>query len=151
MDRYHIYLILHFVGILMVFMAFGSMIARSALQPDNVSWRKFGSILSGIGLVLILLGGFGMLARLNLGFPGWAIIKTVIWVALGAMTAIINKKPQAAKPLWFITLILGILAVLTVTFKPLADVGVKPHRPDPVGEVQDALENAGDAIKDATN
>lgn len=144
MISYNIYLIVHFLGILMVFLAFGSMIARSALQPDNVSWRKFGAITSGIGLFLILLGGFGMLARLHLGVPGWAFIKLFVWLALGAMTALINKKPQAAKPLWYITLALGIAAVVTVTYKPLEDVGIKPSSPD----AEEQIEQAADQIKE---
>ncbi len=145
---YQIYLILHFTGILLVFLAFGSMIARSALQPGNVAWRKFGGITSGIGLVLILVGGFGMLARLHLGAPGWAMMNTGIWLALGVMTALINKKPQAAKPLWFVTLALGIAAVVTVTYKPLADVGIK-HSSSVEKQVEEALDQAKEKIQDA--
>lgn len=147
-DRLIIYLILHFTGILLVFLAFGSMIARSALQPDNVPWRKFGGMMSGIGLLLILVGGFGMLARMHLGLPGWAIIKLVIWLALGAMTALINKKPKASKPLWFITLLLGVAAVLTVIFKPLADVGIKQGGGDEA-PVEHAIDAAQQQINDA--
>lgn len=148
---YQVYLIMHFTGVLLVFLAFGSMIARSALQPDNVSWRKFGGIASGVGLVFLLVGGFGLLAKFNYGVPGWAIIKFVIWLALGAMTAFINKKPQCAKSLWYVALALGIAAVVTVTYKPLADVGVKPHRPDPVGEIEGVMDDASKTLQDATN
>ena len=49
------------------------------------------SIGHGIGLLLILLGGFGMQAKMKdvyqavygSGFPTWLIIKIVIWLALG--------------------------------------------------------------------
>ncbi|MEO0795408.1 MAG: hypothetical protein AAFX93_09610 [Verrucomicrobiota bacterium] len=119
-----VYYILHFAGVLLVFLGFGSLIARAALQPDNVAWRKFGSIASGVGLFFILLGGFGILGRLGWGFPAWAIIKFVIWLALGAMTAFINKKPQAALPLWWVTFLLGLLAVITCVYKPFAAVNV---------------------------
>ncbi len=148
---YRFYLVMHFVGILLVFLAFGSMIARSALQPDNVSWRKFGGITSGVGLLFLLVGGFGLLAKFNYGFPGWAMIKFAIWLALGAMTAVINKKPQAAKGLWWTVLVLGFAAVLTVTFKPLSNVGIKPHRDDSAGQVEEAVNSAQSAVEDAAN
>ncbi|WP_309399748.1 hypothetical protein [Cerasicoccus maritimus] len=146
---YRFYLVMHFAGILLVFLAFGSMIARSALQPDNVSWRKFGSITSGVGLLFLLVGGFGLLAKFNYGFPGWAMVKFVIWLALGALTAIINKKPHAAKGLWWTVFVLGFAAVLTVTFKPLSGVGIKPHRPEPVGQVEEAVNSSKDAMENA--
>lgn len=148
---YRFYLVMHFAGILLVFLAFGSMVARSALQPDNVAWRKFGSITSGVGMLFLLVGGFGLLAKYNWGFPGWAMIKFAIWLALGALTAIINKKPQAAKGLWWTVFVLGFAAVLTVTFKPLSDVGIKPHRADPIGELQEAVDSAKDTLEDASN
>ncbi|GHC07931.1 hypothetical protein [Cerasicoccus arenae] len=118
-----IYYLLHFAGILLVFLGYGSLIARAALQPDNVSWRKFGAIASGVGLFFILLGGFGILGRMGWGFPGWAMIKLGVWLALGAMTAFISRKPQMAMPLWWVTFGLGLIAVLTVIYKPLASVG----------------------------
>jgi len=121
---YQIYQIIHFAGIFLVMLAFGSMVARSALQPDNAAWRKFGGIASGAGLFLILLGGFGMLARLGLGLPGWAMIKLVIWVALGAMTALINRKPDLSKVWWWVTFALGMAAAIVVIYKPLANVGI---------------------------
>jgi len=74
-------------------------------------------------LFLILLGGFGMLARLGLGLPGWAIIKLLIWVALGAMTALINRQPKMSKLWWWVTFALGMGSVFTVIYKPLANVG----------------------------
>ncbi|WP_309384267.1 hypothetical protein [Cerasicoccus frondis] len=148
---YRFYLVMHFAGILLVFLAFGSMVARSALKPDNTSWRKFGAITSGVGLLFLLVGGFGLLAKFNYGFPGWAMIKFAIWLALGAMTALINKKPQAAKSLWWTVFVLGFAAVLTVTFKPLSDLGVKPHRPDPVGQVEDAVDSAQDSLEAAAH
>jgi len=111
MDANKIYLLLHLVGVMMTFIGFGALIARATLAPDHVGVRKLGSITSGIGLFLILLGGFGMLARLyDNQFFWWVIVKIVIWVALGGLTAVVNRQPKLSKPLFFVIIILGAIA-----------------------------------------
>ncbi|MGJ3243711.1 MAG: hypothetical protein ACFE0O_12270 [Opitutales bacterium] len=119
MSRVLIYQLIHLSGVLMVFLSFGALIARAWLQPENIKLRKFGGIVSGIGLFLILLGGFGLLARVygNEWYP-WVIVKLVVWLLLGAMLAFINRKPQLA-PVWFwTTLVLGFVSVSMVYIKP---------------------------------
>ena len=56
------YQVLHIVGISMVFLGYGALLARSMAAPENVSVRKLGSITSGIGLLLILVAGFSLVA-----------------------------------------------------------------------------------------
>lgn len=119
MSRVLIYQLIHAAGILMVFLSFGALIARAWLQPENRKLRKFGAIVSGIGLFLILLGGFGLLARIyaNEWHP-WVIVKLIVWFLLGGMLALVNRKPQLA-PVWFwSTLVLGLVSVSMVYIKP---------------------------------
>ena len=59
------YKLLHMVGIMMVFLGFGALVARAMMSSDHVGARKFGGIVSGIGLVLLILGGFGMQVKLK--------------------------------------------------------------------------------------
>ena len=116
--RAQIYQIIHLVGVFMVFLSYGGMIVRSAVGSDNKDIRRLGAMTSGIGLVLILVGGFGLLAKLQFGWPGWVIVKIVVWVLLGAMIAIINRKPQYSQYSWWGTILLGLVALLMVILKP---------------------------------
>lgn len=114
-----VYYSIHIFGVVLVFMSYGMLIARGMLDTDNKSLRKFGAIMSGIGLFLILLGGFGLLARVyaNQWHP-WVIIKLITWVVLGGMIALINRKPQMGKVWFYSILILGLINILSAYFKP---------------------------------
>lgn len=116
--RTQIYQVLHFLGIFMIFLGYGGLIVRAVTDPANKRLRKLGAITSGIGLFLVLLGGFGLLARLGYGWPLWILVKVVIWVALGALIAVINRKPELSGTTWWGTLLLGLVAILMVVFKP---------------------------------
>lgn len=116
--RTQIYQVLHFLGIFMIFLGYGGLIVRSLTAGDDTRLRKLGAITSGIGLFLVLLGGFGLLARLGYGWPVWILVKVVIWFALGFLIMLINRKSQLAGFSWWSTLALGLIAILMVVFKP---------------------------------
>lgn len=110
-----IYQVLHAVGILMVFLGYGALLARSMAAPGNVSVRKLGSITSGIGLLLILIAGFAMISKFGYSFTApWLIVKMLVWLALGGLIVLINRKPQLAVLLWWLLLALGATAVIMV-------------------------------------
>lgn len=77
--------------------------------------RKLGSITSGIGLTLILVAGFGLISKLGHSFTDtWILVKFVIWLILGALVALINRKPQLAMLLWCLLIALGAIAAIMV-------------------------------------
>ena len=85
---------------------------------DAGSSRKLGMISHGIALVLLLVAGFGMQAKLQIGFPGWLIAKVVLWLFFGAMPVLAKKgvlKPTAA---WALAVVFGAAAVLLGVTKP---------------------------------
>jgi hypothetical protein len=109
------YQVLHIVGISMLFLGYGALLARSMAAPDNGSVRKLGSITSGIGLVLILVAGFGLISKIGYSFTApWLIVKMVIWLLLGGMIVLINRRPQMAVMLWWLLIVLGALAAIMV-------------------------------------
>lgn len=112
------YKLIHLLGVLMVFLAFGGLIGRSLLGVDGVRLKKLAGITSGIGLILVLVGGFGLLGKLGYGFPGWAVVKLVIWFVFGGLIAVANRKPSLAIPLWWGVLVLGLLAACLALWKP---------------------------------
>lgn len=128
MNKIQLYLLLHFSGILLVFFAYGSLVTRAlliraaganTLPASSLGGKKLGAIVSGIGLLLILVSGFGMISVMKLGWPLWIIIKIVIWVLLGSLVGILNRKPNLSPLMWLLTLLLGLAAVATVVLKPI--------------------------------
>ncbi|MGE9291813.1 MAG: hypothetical protein ACQKBT_12515 [Puniceicoccales bacterium] len=104
------YLFLHLLGAFILILGYGALLARAVLAPDHKPLRVWGSIISGLGLLMILVGGFGMQAKMGLGWPTWLIIKIVIWLLLGAALSLINKKPALNKLLWAAVIVLAGLA-----------------------------------------
>ena len=113
-----IYKIIHLTGILMLFLALGSLICRSRLDGRDYVFRKIGGITSGIGLLMALIGGFGLLAKMKLGFPPWVVGKIIIWIIFGGLIAFINRRPNMAMVNWFFVIFLGILAAFLAIVKP---------------------------------
>ena len=111
------YSLLHITGILMVFIGYGSLIGLALSKVENPGVKKLGAITSGIGLTLLFVAGFGLIAKLGYSYSStWVIVKIFIWVLLGSLIAFINRKPEWAKLLWWITLLLGFIAVLMIYF-----------------------------------
>jgi len=122
MISYQIYKLIHFFGIFTVLIALGVTCfhaARGGTRADN-PFRRAIAIAHGGGLFLLLLGGFGMLARLGLvqGLPGWIMAKLGIWVILGAAIALPYRSRGIARPLLWTLPLLGVLAAYFALYKP---------------------------------
>jgi hypothetical protein len=122
MISYGIYRLVHILGILILFLALGGLSIHAAHGAGDEARRKRRLVMMthGVGLFVILLGGFGMLARLgiNAGFPGWIWTKLAIWVLLGALVALPLRFPVLARPLWLIVPLLGTTAAYMAFYKP---------------------------------
>ena len=122
MIPYEFYRVLHFTGIFLTLMSLGPIGAHmiNGGTRDNFASRKWTGMLHGIGLTLIVLGGFGMLIRAYAGlpFPTWIYFKLVVWLGLGAMPALFYKLPGKAKLLWWLTLSLAVIGAMIALFKP---------------------------------
>ncbi len=113
-----VYKVIHLAGVMMVFLGFGGLIVRGLLDQDNKKLRALGSATSGIGLLLLLVSGFGMVARYGFSYvDAWLIVKYAIWLALGALTTVANKKPELGVRLWWGILVLGIVAAISGVYK----------------------------------
>jgi uncharacterized membrane protein SirB2 len=93
------YKIIHVVSIVLFFSTY----AAAVVKPGSI---KFEKILSGVAILLILVSGFGLLARLNVpmgaAWPLWVKVKLSIWIFIGALGHMVLKRfPKAAgKFLW---------------------------------------------------
>ena len=116
---YEIYKIIHLLGLTMVVLSLGGIIvhAINGGTKSTNAFRKGAVITHGVGLLLLLVAGFGMLARLGIhSFPGWVVGKLVIWLTLGAFVGLAYKQKLARK-LWFIIPVLVVLAATLAIFK----------------------------------
>lgn len=115
------YKVLHIAGFIGVFMALGGAIFHTISGGTRESgWRKGAAWLHGIGMLFVLVAGFGMLARLGIHWPwpGWIWAKVVIWFFLGAALTLAYKKPGLAKVLWYGLPLVGVLAAYLALYKP---------------------------------
>ena len=113
------YKVLHIFGVLLTFTALGGMTLRAlAGSRDKGTGGKLAGITHGVALLLILVSGFGLLAKLGYGFPTWVLVKIVIWLLIGAAVVLIRRLPQHATIFWFALPILGACAASLAIFKP---------------------------------
>lgn len=108
------YKVIHILSIMLLFTALGGMLAGAD--------RKRAGMTHGIALILILVSGFGALARIGLSNPGiwpmWLWLKALIWIALGGVIVLIRRAPRSAPLLWWVLPLLGGLAGYLALFKP---------------------------------
>jgi hypothetical protein len=117
---YQVYKILHLLGLTLVVLSLGGIIVHAINGGTKATnaFRKGAVITHGVGLLLLLVAGFGMLARLGIhSFPGWVVGKVVIWLALGAFVAF-GYKQHLAKKLWFAVPVLVVVAATLAITKP---------------------------------
>ena len=80
--------------------------------------RKLVASLRGLCLLMMVLAGFAMLGIGHLGFPVWAMGKTVLWLTLGVGLALARKYEAAPSRLLTFGLAVGFFAAALALFKP---------------------------------
>jgi hypothetical protein len=118
---YEFYKVLHILGLALVVLSLGGIIHHviNGGTKQSDAFRKGTMITHGVGLVLLVVAGFGMLARLGILAtpPGWVIGKIVIWLALGAFVAIAYKKAALAKKFWIAVPVLVVISAVLAIYK----------------------------------
>jgi uncharacterized membrane protein SirB2 len=124
MFSYQFYKVVHIVGIVLAVSALGGAAAQAMLggnQRPRPSRRLLAG-LHGLGVFLVLLGGFGLLARIGIlhgaHFPGWLWVKLVIWAVVAIGLFVPSRRPGLARPLLFALPVLGGLAAYMAIYKP---------------------------------
>lgn len=119
MLTYQIYKIIHFTGLILLFLGFGGLLSASMNRSQLKTFpRIVFSISHGIGLLALMIGGFGMLARLHQmnPIPGWVYGKLACWVLMGIGISVV-KRISGLISLAFVVAV-GIAAFTLVTYKP---------------------------------
>lgn len=98
-----VYRIIHLFGLSLVLLSLGGImvhVINGGTKASN-SFRKGAVMTHGIGLLLVLVAGFGMLHKTAHG-NGWMVGKMALWLVLGAAVALAYKSKELAKILFFV-------------------------------------------------
>lgn len=111
---YEFYKILHLIGLVTLYISLG------ALAYISLEKRKPFMILHGVSAFVMLVAGFGLLARLGMArdMGSWVYAKILIWLVLGATPVLLKRKPQLAMPVTLFSIVLGALAAYLAIMKP---------------------------------
>lgn len=115
-----VYKLLHLLGVLFLFSALGALLASSwpGTAATGGDLRKRSGLTHGIALLVVVVSGFGMLARLGGAWGTWVWLKLGIWVLLAASIALVRRQPRWVPILWFVLPLLGGLAAYLAIYKP---------------------------------
>ena len=113
-----IYKVLHVIGLLLLFLGMGGQL----FSADSERGRspKITTILHGVGLLAMLVGGFGMMARLGIQWPwpGWLIAKLGVWLLIGAFPVAVRRQLVPYGAAWLMAAVLGAVAAWLAIIKP---------------------------------
>lgn len=86
----------------MVFVGFGALLSSEGAK-SAMKWH-------GIGLVISLVSGFGMLAKLGImgSMPTWVWIKIGLWLVLGFLPVLAKRRVVAAPFVVLLAVVIGI-------------------------------------------
>ena len=105
----------HIIHVLSVLVLTGYTFYAFAAPAET---RKTVVIITGIASLLVLVGGFGLQAKLALGWPGWLMVKVVCWLGFSALAGIGYRRRGAAGTLAMIAVALVAVAVVMVYARP---------------------------------
>jgi len=115
---YEFYKVIHLTGIFLIFMSIGAAVVKAKAGAAADSTKKFVGMTNGAGLLIALVAGFGLMARLGISFDGWILVKLVIWVVFGGSLVILNRKPNLVQIIAVVAVILGMTAAYFAINKP---------------------------------
>ena len=110
----------HVMHLVSLFCLFGATFAAfAAPEPER---RKFSLAASGIASLLVLVSGFGLLAKLQVGFPIWIVVKLICWFVVSGLAGIAFRKRELVRPLTLLTVALSLIAVVMVYCRPFVQL-----------------------------
>jgi len=115
---YAAYKLLHVVGLMLLFLGLGRTLLVAHSDAERAG--KGPALLHGIGLFVMLVGGFGMMARLGIHWPwpNWLIAKLGVWLTIGALPGLVRRELIPRGPAWLVAAVLGALAAWLAISKP---------------------------------
>lgn len=119
MIPYTAYKVLHLIGVMFLLFSLGAYLMLSMNKSER--GRKLAAMTHGISVLIILVAGFGLLARLGFfgtgGWPFWVWTKLMVWLILAAIIVLIKRVPSLIPVLWFLIPALAGLAAYMAVYK----------------------------------
>jgi hypothetical protein len=106
---------LHLIGVILLFTSVGGMLA---VAGGVTSAKKIVGILHGVGLLVLLIAGFGWLAKSGNVYPKYVWVKVGIWLVLGILPLIVRKRVVQPAVGVSLGIVLGAVAAYLGYFKP---------------------------------
>lgn len=96
------YHILHILGLILVFIGFGALLSNDSAK-SAMKWH-------GTGLLISLVSGFGMLAKMQLfsALPTWVYVKLGLWLVLGFLPVLAKRRVVKPSVIIFIAALIGV-------------------------------------------
>ena len=109
------YKLIHLAGLILAFLGLGGVL----LAPRGSNRAPFPMILHGVGMLALLVAGFGMLARMEItgAWPGWIYVKVVCWLLLGVLPVLHRKGKLPAAIGWVAAAVIGFTAAYMAIMK----------------------------------
>lgn len=111
-----IYHFLHVIGVILYFTSLGGLLAVAG-GVTNV--RRLVAVLHGVSLLLLLVAGFGWLAKAGGVYPLATWVKTGIWLVLALLPMIVKKRWINPGTGLLVGITLGAVAAYIGYFKPM--------------------------------
>ena len=116
---YELYKLLHILGVMLLFAGAGGLILLQVQESASARARKLAGLTHGIALIVILIAGFGAVAKVGLSLTApWVVGKMVIWLIFGLLPLILRKLPRQATLWWWLAAVLGAVAAYLAIYKP---------------------------------
>lgn len=117
---YTVYKLIHLTAILFLFTTAGGIalyVANGGTKENNVA-RKWVAAIHALTLVLIVVSGFGLVAKIGTGFELWVWAKFALWFIIGSLALLPLRKPNLGYRFFLLFPLLGALAASLAVFKP---------------------------------
>ncbi|AHI05713.1 hypothetical protein BDW_06035 [Bdellovibrio bacteriovorus W] len=110
----------HIISIVFLLLSFVFILFSRSTVEVKPKVRKYSFMLHGVAWLLVFITAFGLVSSLGLGkeFPGWAKMKTYIWIFLGIGAIFLAKKPQWNKWVLPLLMLAGCGAIWLAVYKP---------------------------------
>jgi hypothetical protein len=117
MISYPVYKVVHVIAI--VTLVSGLVALLVLPTATHARHRRLAHILTGIALLLALVSGFGLHARLGGVWQLWVVVKIAMWVSLLGLLIQFGRRPaeSPAAP-WLLVIPTAAVAIFMAIYKP---------------------------------
>ncbi|MCA8974425.1 MAG: hypothetical protein KDC98_06870 [Planctomycetes bacterium] len=111
------YRIAHIVGVLMLFLGLGGMLACGGREGAKAP--ALFPMLHGLGLIVMVVAGIGRAHKVGFGWPSWLLLKIVCWLVIAVLPVFVKRGKLNGAVAVLLALCLGGVALWLAATKPV--------------------------------